>query len=183
MKNIIFSVIAIIVVAWGAYFYYTNYSGMDEFDSLGENNAALLARIANTNITIPDADVNVALVNGTADFFIENTKGTVSVPMVIGSAKVLDGYDVFADLVVDAGAGTPFHYLALFRVTKEETLFSSAVPIGDRVTLVSAAPQTMRENDYELTFQYLEPSSETPEGEPSEMAEINLFVSDHILEQ
>jgi hypothetical protein len=183
MKNIIFSVIAIAAVAWGAYFYYTNYSGMDEFDALGKNNAMLLSRIANANITIPDADVNVTLANGKADFFVENTKGTVSVPVVIGSAKVSDGYDVFADLVVDAGTGTPFHYLALFRVTKDEALFSSSIPVGDRVTLVSAAPQTMRENDYELTLQYLEPNLETPEAEPSELTEINLFVSDGTLEQ
>lgn len=183
MKNIIFIIIAVLVVGWGAYFYYTNYSGMDEFERLGSDNTALLARVANAEITIPDADVNVTLSNGKADFFIENTKGTVSIPLVLGFARVSDGYDVFADLVVDTGMGAPFHYLALFRVTKEGTLFSSSIPVGDKVTLVSATPQTMRENDYELTLQYLEPNPKTPEAEPSEITEINLFVSDGVLEQ
>ncbi len=182
-KSIIFIVIALIAVGWGVYYYMNHGTPMGNLEATVADEAKLMEVLGNVEVSIPDTGITAKLSNGTAHFSDEGVEGDIALVSLLGNTKVSDGYDVYGDLELSSGESR-FHYLAIFHLTGTSATHTSSAFVGDRVKLVSAAPQTIQDDEYELTLQYLDRAlEEPPTAEPTNPAELNFFVSKGVIEQ
>lgn len=106
------------------------------------SNDALMALINNAStIRVPNTGVDVSLSNGGSNFTDGPTSGHVSIDHILGKVSTDSGYDVFVDMIITTTDKTSaIHYVALFRNVGQAVVFTSAVPIGDRLILQSVTP-------------------------------------------
>lgn len=101
------------------------------------SNDTLMALINNASIIrVPNTGVDVSLYQGGSNFVDGAVSGHVAVDHMLGKVPTDSGYDVFVDMsITTTGKTSITHYVALFRNLGQAVVFTSAVPIGDRLIL------------------------------------------------
>lgn len=162
----------------------------------GLTDAQLLQMIKTAFVKVPTAGVDVALSNGSASYQSATEKGTIRVEKLLGKVFTNDGTDVFVDMTLQKTGTTPVvHYVALFKVQNQKAAYTSAVSIGDRVSITKVvaltevgAPMTDQSNSissqvgYRLTVYYLDHQTGTSfDTAPTIQKDVTARVKNHMI--
>lgn len=159
----------------------------------GLSDADVAMMIASAKISVPQTGVDVALTNGGADFTDSSVSGHISSGPVLSKVQTDNGMDVFTDMTITKkGQPQILHYLAAFHVVGTTVSYTSAVLIGDRLTLLGAvaskgsaytspASSPLKSTDpYTLTLNYLDRKNGEPlTTTPSVAKTVSLRVLQH----
>lgn len=162
----------------------------------GLSNSALAMIVGNSLITVPQTGVDVALTSGNADYTSGANKGHVAIGKILGRITTDNGTDVIAEMTLTkTGSPNALKYVAMFHNVGDKVTYTSAILIGDRVTVsgitVSAdksvsvnAPQTYMNSalGYNFTVSYLDRKNGEPlTAVPSVPKSVTVHVKNHIL--
>lgn len=103
-----------------------------------DSNEVLADVMKNELVRIPQTGVDVALTNGVGLYKEGSVEGSVNLGNIVGKVKTESGYDVFVQMAfTKKGSLGIQQYVALFSATSLGVKFTSAVLVGDRVTIQS----------------------------------------------
>ena len=114
----------------------TNSSVSNNTNSKVMSDSALAMIVGNTLITVPQTGVDVALTAGNADYTSGSVKGHVSVGKILGRITTESGTDVVVEMdLTKSGSPAISKYVAMFHNVGDKVTYTSAILIGDRVTV------------------------------------------------
>lgn len=159
------------------------------------SDSALMSLMNVARIRVPQTGVDVYLAQGQADFTDSVVKGHVALGRILGKVPTDVGYDVFVEMKIQTTGPAVLEYVALFRNVGQAVQYTSAVSIGDRLTLVGITatpdksvmvnpPQSYMSSSigYNLAVAYLDRKNGEPmTTSPSLAKSMPLRVKNHIL--
>lgn len=106
------------------------------------SDSMIMSLVNVSSLRVPQTAVDVALSGGSAMYKVNATEGKVTMGSLIGKYSTEDGYDVLVSMSVkgDVSKATPVAstYVALYHLKNNKLTYTSAVRIGDNVTIQSA---------------------------------------------
>lgn len=179
----------------------TNKTGSTKTSTVTNNqgtvlsDSALMSLMNVARIRVPQTGVDVNLAQGQANFTDSTVKGHVALGRILGKVPTDVGYDVFVEMTITTSGPAIIEYVALFRNVGQGIQYTSAVSIGDRLTLVGVtatpdksvkvnAPQSYMSSSigYNLAVAYLDRKNGEPmTASPSLAKSMPLRVKNHIL--
>jgi hypothetical protein len=123
------------------------------------DNISLEDKIKNTKIIIPDTDISIDLINGSATFENNNSEGSITILSILNQFN--NEQDVFAEAIVEFGGSGSFKYLMSFE-NPENLKYKSYAFIGDRVPFISLTQLDTDNTGYFIELIYLDRAKDAP---------------------
>jgi len=112
----------------------------------GLSDAQISQIIASAKVRVPQTGVDVVLTGGESAFTDSSVKGTVVAGPILSKVVTDTGTDIFTDMtIVLAGRPGILHYVAAFHELGSSVTYTSAILIGDRLTLIGVTPKANTE--------------------------------------
>lgn len=173
-----------------------NSTGGTQSGATAVSDATLNTLLDSAAIRVPNTGVDVALTQGQASYTNGAVKGQITRGKVLGKVSTEAGHDVFVNLVLTTqGSSVQQNYVALFRLNGTTVTYTSAVVVGDRLTVQSvvakpdpSAPMTTPQqffnssSPYILDISYLDRKNGEPvSATPSVQKTMTVHVKNHIV--